>query len=47
MMIVGQISSKEEATEMELIVKAHVIGNRARDLSGQIKKWNVKNDRQK
>lgn len=38
MMIVGQISSKEEANEMEFIVKTHIVGNRARKLAEQIKK---------
>jgi hypothetical protein len=38
MMIVGQISSKAEAKEMEFIVKTHVVGNRARILAGKAKK---------
>jgi hypothetical protein len=46
-MIVGQVSSKEEANEMELIFKAHVVGNRARDLAGQIKKGNITIEKQK
>ena len=37
MMIVGQVSSKEEAKEMELIYKAHVVGKMARNLAEQIK----------
>jgi hypothetical protein len=36
MMIVGQISSPEEATEVEFIVKSFVVGNRARTLALQI-----------
>jgi hypothetical protein len=38
MMIVGQISSPEEAKEMEFIVKTLVVGNRARLLADKIKK---------
>jgi hypothetical protein len=38
MMIVGQISSPEEAKEMEFIAKALVVGNRARLLAEKIKK---------
>ena len=34
MMIVGTISSNEEAKEMEFIVKNHVVGNRAKYLAG-------------
>ncbi len=37
MMIVGQISSPEEAKEMEFIVKTLVVGNRARVLAEQTK----------
>lgn len=37
MMIVGQISSPEEAKEMEFIVKMLVVGNRARVLAERIK----------
>jgi hypothetical protein len=38
MKIVGQISSPEEAKEMEFIVKALVVGNRARILAEKIKR---------
>jgi hypothetical protein len=38
MMIVGQISSPEDAREMEFIVKMFVVGNRARLLAERIKK---------
>jgi len=38
MMIVGQVSSAEEAKEMEFIVKMLVVGNRARVLAERIKK---------
>ena len=38
MKIVGQVSSPEEAEEMEFIVKMFVVGNRARVLSEQVKK---------
>jgi hypothetical protein len=47
MMIVGQVSSKEEAKEMELIFKAHVVGNRARNLAEQIKRRRSINGKQK
>jgi hypothetical protein len=40
MKIVGQISSPEEAKEMEFIAKALVVGNRARVLAEKIKKEN-------
>jgi hypothetical protein len=33
MMIVGQVSSPEEATEVEFIAKSFVVGNRARALA--------------
>ena len=33
MMIVGQVSSPEEATEVEFIAKSFVVGNRARVLA--------------
>jgi hypothetical protein len=33
MMIVGQVSSSEEATEVEFIVKSFVVANRARVLA--------------
>jgi hypothetical protein len=35
MMIVGQVSSSEEAIEIEFIVKSFVVGNRARALALQ------------
>jgi hypothetical protein len=38
MKIVGQISSADEADEIEFITKSFVIGNRAKDLASQIKK---------
>ena len=37
MMIVGQVSTPEEAKEMELVVKLFVVGNRARFLALQCK----------
>ena len=37
MMIVGNISGKQEAKEIEFITKSFVIGNRARVLSQQAK----------
>lgn len=33
MMIVGQVSTPEEATEVEFIAKSFVVGNRARALA--------------
>ena len=38
MMIVGQISTPEEAKEMELVAKVLVVGNRARKLALKVKK---------
>jgi len=38
MMIVGQISTPEEAKEMEFIVKMLVVGNRAKVLAEKGKK---------
>jgi len=38
MKIVGQISSADEAEEIEFITKSFVIGNRAKDLASQIKR---------
>ena len=38
MKIVGQISSADEAEEIEFITKSFVIGNRARDLASRLKK---------
>ena len=38
MMIVGQVSTPEEAQQMEFIVKMFVVGTRARVLADQIKK---------
>jgi hypothetical protein len=38
MKIVGQISSADEAEEIEFITKSFVIGNRARDLTSRLKK---------
>ena len=37
MMIVGQISSEQEAIEMEDVAKCLVVGNRARVLAAKIK----------
>jgi hypothetical protein len=37
MMIVGQVSSAEEAKEIEAITKSFVVGNRARALALRIK----------
>lgn len=36
MMIVGQVSSPEEATEVEFIAKSFVVANRARALASQL-----------
>lgn len=36
MMIVGQISTPQEAKEMEFIAKCHVVGCRAKDLAARI-----------
>ena len=38
MKIVGQISSEDEAKEIEFITKSFVIGNRARYLASRIKR---------
>ena len=40
MMIVGQISSPEEAKEMEFATKVFVVGARARALAGKIREGN-------
>jgi len=40
MMIVGQISSPEEATEIEFIAKSYVVGNRARALTHTLTEHN-------
>ena len=37
MMIVGQISSPQEAKEMEFVAKCLVVGNRARVLAAKLK----------
>ena len=37
MMIVGQVTSPQEAKEMELVAKCLVVGNRARLLASKIK----------
>ena len=37
MMIVGQVSNAEEATEIEFITKSFVVANRAKQLSHMIK----------
>jgi len=38
MMIVGQVSNKEEAKEITFIAKLFVVGQRARDLAHDLKK---------
>lgn len=43
MMIVGQISSKEEAQEITFIAKLFVVGQRARFLAHQCEKTKQKN----
>jgi len=35
--IVGQVSSQDEAEEIESITKSFVVGNRARDLASRLK----------
>ena len=42
MMIVGQISSAQEAKEMEFIVKVSVVGRRAKALASRPKNWTLK-----
>lgn len=37
MLIVGQISSPQEAKEMEFVTKVFVVGNRARILAQRLK----------
>ena len=37
MMIVGQVSSEQEAKEIEYVTKCLVVGNRARFLAAKIK----------
>jgi hypothetical protein len=37
MMIVGQVTSPEEAKEIEFIAKSFVIGNRAKVLAAKLK----------
>lgn len=37
MIIVGQVSSREEANEITFITKLFVVGQRARDLAREIK----------
>lgn len=39
MMIVGQISTPQEAKEIEFIAKSFVVGNRARLLAMKNKRW--------
>ena len=41
MMIVGQVSSKEEANEINFIAKLFVVGQRARDLARQKSKRKI------
>jgi len=38
MLIVGQVSSKDEANEISFIAKLFVVGQRARDLAHENKK---------
>ena len=38
MKIVGQISTQEEAKEMEFAVKVTIVGNRARVLASELRK---------
>jgi hypothetical protein len=38
MLIVGQVSSKEEANEITFIAKLFVVGQRARDLAQETKR---------
>ena len=38
MIIVGQVSDKDEAKEIEFITKSFIVGNRARFLSATLKK---------
>ena len=42
MLIVGQVSSKEEANEITFIAKLFVVGQRARYLAQEKKKKNCK-----
>lgn len=37
MMIVGQISSAEEADEIEFITKNFIVGNRVKELAGSLR----------
>ena len=47
MMIVGQVSSPEEATEIEFIVKSFVVANRARALGLQQREVQVDDEKDK
>jgi len=40
MIIVGQVSNREEANEITFIAKLFVVGQRARDLARDLKKEN-------
>ena len=42
MMIVGQISTHNEAKELEFITKSFVVGNRARELALKARNKNCK-----
>jgi len=42
MMIVGQVSNKEEAKEITFIMKLFVVGQRARDLAQQRKEVKIR-----
>ena len=42
MLIVGQVSSQEEANEITFIAKLFLVGQRARDLAHEQKKKKIK-----
>ena len=47
MMIVGQVSSPEEASEVEFIAKSFVVANRARVLALQLREVQVDGEKYK
>ena len=47
MMIVGQVSSPEEATEVEFIAKSFVVANRARALALQLREVQANGEKDK
>ena len=47
MMIVGQVSSPEEATEVEFIAKSFVVANRARALALQLREVQTDGEKDK